>query len=167
MWKHRLTPSRVMTDCASLVTSWEAQCCKGRRPYAVREFANKSAASAASLDSVKFQAVIKAALAADLLTAPQTQTIVQKLCKKCKKNVFLVMFVLGRQQGCGNWPARWPLGGNKLCWLQPRSLSLLAAASIPEFSTNVQFPSHECIYIGNYPCIFSQFFRTFFNIFGP
>ena len=32
--------------------------------FAVREFANKSAASAASLDSVKFQAVIKSAASA-------------------------------------------------------------------------------------------------------
>ena len=37
---------------------------RGEGPYAVREFANKSAASAASLDYVKFQAVIKSAASA-------------------------------------------------------------------------------------------------------
>ena len=63
--------------------------------HAVREFVNKSAASAASLDYVKFQAVIKsaasaaslaeAALAADWITAFFLQFLGALAAKKYQK----------------------------------------------------------------------------------
>ena len=69
----------------------------GDRRNAVREFANKSAASAASRDYVKFQAVIKsaasaaslaeAALAADWITAFFSQFLAALAAKQYQKIV--------------------------------------------------------------------------------
>ena len=55
---------------------------------AVREFVNKSAASAASPDHVKFQAVIKSAASAASLDPRKNTNNPRKNCEKMKENFF-------------------------------------------------------------------------------
>ena len=82
----------AVLPCKCLIAGNDASVCK---LIAVREFANKSAASAASLGYAKFQAVIKsaasaaslaeAALAADWITAFFSQFLAALAAKKYKK----------------------------------------------------------------------------------
>ena len=92
-------PSAICADCHLHEWHRTQPCLAGPSSFAVRKFANKSAASAASPDSVKFQAVIKSAASAaslrggrasgrldhglflQFLGAPAPQKIVKQLRK--------------------------------------------------------------------------------------